>query len=606
MARITASSAEKIFQIKAWGGLHQNPDGDTKLKMGEAADMRNFRITRDGNLQRRPGTKTVCRLSDGEPVRGLWTGFVNGEEVFLAACGGKLWRLDENADGDLSPTELGGIDCENDVHFFGFSGIVYILNGKEYLQWDGVELKEVYGYRPLVNISVAPDNTSRETLEQVNKLNGERRMWISPDGEGIKFKLPEENIQSIDYIKALATGETVDASLYSVDLEEGSVSFNDALPKSVNSHEIGWTMAETQREQVLAMRYTELYSGTQDTRVFIYGDGSHKAYYSGLDYDGAPRADYFPDMNEVAVGDANTPITAMIRHYSTLICFKSDSAWSISYGIVTLADGSLSPAFYVTPTNKAIGNEAPGQVQLVLNAPYTLHGSDIYEWRNTSSYTANLSTDERQTKRISDRIYAAMQSFSLKDCKCYDDNYAQEYYVCCDSKALIYNYAADAWYIYTDFDAVKMLRADGELYIGSSDGRLAHVNYGYRNDDGRAIDAYWESGSMSFGSDYLRKYAAVLWVGIKPEPNSKVAVTVQTDRKSNYTEKLASSQLASFNPATFAHWSFATNRQPQMERMKIKAKKFVFYKLIFKSNEADATATILAADIRVRMTGDAK
>ena len=57
MAAITGSANEKIFQIRAWGGLNENPDGDTKLKMGEAAVMRNFRITRDGNLQRRPGSK---------------------------------------------------------------------------------------------------------------------------------------------------------------------------------------------------------------------------------------------------------------------------------------------------------------------------------------------------------------------------------------------------------------------------------------------------------------------------------------------------------------------------------------------------------------------
>ena len=132
------------------------------------------------------------------------------------------------------------------------------------------------------------------------------------------------------------------------------------------------------------------------------------------------------------------------------------------------------------------------------------------------------------------------------------------------------------------------------------------MNYLYRNDDGEPIDAYWESGSMSFGADYLRKYAAILWVGIKPEENSSLTVTVQTDRKTDYTEKIVASRLASFYPATFAHWSFATNRKPQMERLKIKAKKFVFYKLIFKTNEADTTATVLTADIRVRMTGDAK
>ena len=62
MARITGSANERVFQIKAWGGLNENPDGDTKLKMGEAAVMRNFRITRDGNLQRRPGSKEIAAL----------------------------------------------------------------------------------------------------------------------------------------------------------------------------------------------------------------------------------------------------------------------------------------------------------------------------------------------------------------------------------------------------------------------------------------------------------------------------------------------------------------------------------------------------------------
>ena len=56
MATISANSSEKIYKITAFAGLHESPDGDTKLKAGEAAKMRNFMITRDGNLKKRPGT----------------------------------------------------------------------------------------------------------------------------------------------------------------------------------------------------------------------------------------------------------------------------------------------------------------------------------------------------------------------------------------------------------------------------------------------------------------------------------------------------------------------------------------------------------------------
>ena len=604
MAQITGATSEKIFQIKGWLGLHQNPDGDTKLKMGEAAEMRNFRITRDGNLQRRPGTRTVAVLADGEAVRGMWVGYVKGSEHFLAAAGGKLWELAEGF--ETEPTELGAIDTSNDVHFFGFADIVYILNGKEYKQWDGQTLSDVAGYVPLVNIAVAPDNTIREELEQVNKLSAKRRMWISPDGSGKTFTLPEKGIKSIDYVKDLSTGKNLAGSNYVYNLNDGTVTFAAAPAKAVNSYEIGWSMGTDSRAEVLAMRYSELYSGTTDARVFVYGDGSNKALYSGIDYDGKPRADYFPDMNTVSVGDANTPITAMIRHYSSLACFKSDSAWSIQYGLTEKPDGLLAPAFYVTPTNKRIGNEALGQVRLVLNAPFTLHGSDVYEWRNTGSYSSNLSTDERQAKRISDRVYATLREFDLTQCRCWDDNYAQEYYICFGHRALIYNYAADAWYFYTELDAACMVNYNNELYIGTSGGKINHLGYEHLNDNGKAIDAYWESGSMSFGQDYMRKYAAMLWVGIEPESNAEVSVTVVTDKKANNTEKIVSSSLATFADANFANWSFSTNREPFMTRLKIKAKKFVFYKLIFKTDSPDTTATILAADIRVRFTGYAK
>ena len=62
MATIRSSSREKIFSCKAWLGLHESPDGDTKLKFGEAANMRNWVITRDRNLKVRPGEDIIFGL----------------------------------------------------------------------------------------------------------------------------------------------------------------------------------------------------------------------------------------------------------------------------------------------------------------------------------------------------------------------------------------------------------------------------------------------------------------------------------------------------------------------------------------------------------------
>lgn len=606
MAEIKVQNNEKVFQLKQFLGLNENPDGDTKLKMGEAAVLRNFRITRDRNLQRRPGTKTVAAFCpDGEPVKGLWVGMVQGVERMLCACHGNMYHVWDSETGKVEAQLLGAVNTDGDVSVFGFDGNAYILDGDEYRVFDGESMNVVKGYRPLVAIAVPPDGGG-ETLENINRLTNTRRCWISPDGEGTTFQLPETNIKSVDYVRDLLTGALVDPDDYTVDAAAGTVDFDAAPAQAVNSYEIGWTVSAMYRHQVTDMHYAELYAGTQDTRVFLYGDGTNKCIYTGIDYNGKPRADYFPDLYECDVGDENTPITGMIRHYSALIAFKSDSTWSISSTAQTLADGLSIPAFYVGPVNKSIGNDAPGQVQLILNSPFALFGNDLYQWQNSSYYTSNLTRDERQAKRISDRIWATLQKFDTKRCVCYDDNLAQEYYICYGGNALVYNYAADAWSYYTDFPANCLCNADGELYIGTTDGRLLHVSYAYNSDDGSPIDAYWESGSMAFNQDNMRKYSAATWIGIKPEENSEVWVSVRTDRKTTNSMKIATSSRFNFGDIDFADFLFATNNMPHMYRRKLKAKKFVFYKLIFRASSTTSSVTVLTADIKVRYTGNAK
>ena len=63
MAKISGGSDEKVFRIQSFLGLNESPDGDTKLKLGEAAAMRNFKITRDKSLQKRPGLMSVGNVS---------------------------------------------------------------------------------------------------------------------------------------------------------------------------------------------------------------------------------------------------------------------------------------------------------------------------------------------------------------------------------------------------------------------------------------------------------------------------------------------------------------------------------------------------------------
>ena len=403
-----------------------------------------------------------------------------------------------------------------------------------------------------------------------------------------------------------ATGAFIDPSDYTRDRYAGTVTFTAAPERGVDTLEIGYSAPSTYRNDVARMTNAEIFLGAQDNAVFLYGNGTNKAIYSGIDDNGQPRADYFPDLNEMSVADANTPITGMIRHFSQLIVFKSDSTYVVHFGLITTAAGDQEYGFYVTPVNKRIGNHALGQVRLVQNNPYTLHGNDLYVWSSNSRYSVNLSSDERNAKQISDRIYATLKAFSLKDCYFYDDNDNQEYYICYRDNALVCNYACDAWYLYTGITINAMCNTPDKVMFGTDDGRLCELSDEYTNDDGEAFYSYWESGSIDFGKNFMRHLMTQIWVSMKPMERSKVTVTVKTNKKNEYSEKEIFSTLSTFAHMNFNEFSFLTSRRPQVKKLKIKAKKFSFWKLVFKTNDPYSSATILTADPKVRETGYAK
>ena len=120
MASISSATNEKVFQLKSFLGLNQNPDGDTKLKLGEAADMRNFTITRDGNLQRRAGTLTLkglakeYSLTDADSPAAVFTGAAENLKL-------KMFPTASITDGliVLSGDEV-SVSCANAASYAGY------------------------------------------------------------------------------------------------------------------------------------------------------------------------------------------------------------------------------------------------------------------------------------------------------------------------------------------------------------------------------------------------------------------------------------------------------------------------------------------------------
>ena len=131
----------------------------------------------------------------------------------------------------------------------------------------------------------------------MNRLTGLRRVRFSPDGEAKDFFLPEKEIDSVTAV------EGTDVQ-YTADTAAGKVTFNTAPAKGTNTVTITYKKGDGARGDVTGMHFSELYNGSNDTRVFLYGDGTNRTIYSGINGDtGLASADYFPDLYEAAIGD---------------------------------------------------------------------------------------------------------------------------------------------------------------------------------------------------------------------------------------------------------------------------------------------------------------
>lgn len=295
----------------------------------------------------------------------------------------------------------------------------------------------------------------------------------------------------------------------------------------------------------------------------------------------------------------------MARHYSKLLVFKPEAVYATSYSAITLEDGSTTAGFYTVPIHRAIGNEAPGQVQLVNNYPRSFCAGNIYEWRLATT----LYADERNAKNISDRVQRSMNNADVSKIHTFDNDMTHEYFVFLGDEAgtvLVNNYEIGVWYMYTGLPAACACCDGTTMYLGFSDGRVVDFDHIYTTDDGEVINSRYESGNMAFDADFKRKTSSIIWVSMKPAVNARILISARSDKKSDYAEKEVVSNLSGFDHVNFWHFSFLTNRAPQMERVKLKVKKFVYYKLVITSGSSHGDVTVLGIDQKVRYTGNVK
>lgn len=606
----------RVFNVDKFLGLNEAADGYTELKMGEASRIENFDITEGLNLKTRPGVRRVAEIDTGGTILATWSGKLEGRDMLILAVrpDDGFFRMDAyemGADGafTLAHTMKTGAAGLDTVKTFQFDGAVYIATETAFFRYtveagfDGA----LDPYIPKVLIGVSPSGGGT-TLENINLLSPYRRVEYNADGESKAYWLPADAlmvqrivIDNVEYTAADSVEE-----LGTFDSESHTFTFKAAPQKGVGNVEIEYLAkgADVQgnRKKILGCRLAESYNGATDTRLFFAGNGTNVCYYSGVTEAGVPDPTYFPAMNEVRVNMDSSEITGLTRHYTKLLVFTRDGAYTITYEPVTLTDGSTVAGFYLRSANRDFGNEVMGQIQTVDNYPRTITRGGIYEWKITSSFYR----DERNANRISQRVDKTLKKGDVAKVITCDDNYRKIYFVFLNDEegtVLVNRYGIGAEKLWTVYKGqifrnvagasmcgtTMCFRTDREVFAFDENALTdAPVING---EDDTAIEAVWESGFHHFGADYRRKYSSILYLSMLSEENSELTVTAETDKRDDYLEKTV---------------TWEQEDSPKIKRIRLKTKKFVYYKLKLRVGTKGKRATVLGYDQQVRFASMAK
>lgn len=631
-------SGTKMFTVDKFLGVNEAADGLSELAMGEASVMENFFVTDAMNLTVRPGIQRIDLSQTRTPAQILasWAGHIGNEEdedvddeylviVDFAGSTDRIWMYRAGEDGQFSVFhhQNGALGLHSPsnayVKIFPFGSRLYIMSAANTVYFENEEFQSAEAYVPLVIAGMSPAGGGT-TIENINLLSGLRRCDFSADGSSTAYVLPAEALTVHKIV--IDNVEKVPGSVGSFNAANHTFTFTTAPIKGVGNVEFTYgtdaAAAEENRMHIIKMMLTEAYNGSTDTRLFIAGDGSNICYYSGVTQDGEATPMYFPSMNEIAVDMTSAAITGLVRHYSRLMVFtRGGGTYTISYEPVTQTDGSTVAGFYLRAANREFGSDVIGQVRTVNNFPRTITKDGIYSWNITASFYK----DERYARRISDKVEKSLKAANIGNVIACDDNFSKTYYVFLNDAqgtVLVNRYdlgKEGVWCIYRAelFKNVRNAMVSHGVMVFVNDTEAFYLDSGlvydaalvYGGEDTQ-IKAIWESGYMAFGADFQRKYSSQLYVSMLPQAHSGMTVTAATDRRDEYMQKNVGNNLFSWDEADFRWWSFDISSAPKIRRVRLKIKKFVYYKLILRVDEPGARATVLGYDQIIRFGSMAK
>ncbi len=533
-------------------------------------------------IETRPGIKKIISLEEKSKIHSI---YIWKLDTAIIHIGNKLirWIGFPTVFSEIKTIYEDMNDLES--QFFFFKDCLYIIDGKNYLKYDGSVIKKVEeeAYIPTTTIGRAPSGGG-EPLEDVNVLTGERKNTFIADGKSKDYYLDAVDIDYVSEVKI--NDEIISNDNYTVDNIIGKVSFKE-VPKEPDF--IGKDNVEIKfcrKIKGYKNRIEECKIATVfDNRVFFSGntDYSNAVFHCSLN-----NPAYISDLDYYECGSKNNMIRSLVVGNNLLWVFKNenqnkDTIYFLSptnesdYGrVYPTSQGNVSTGCYVSATNYK-----DNLIFLSQNGLESINGNIEYE----QSLSHKSSMIDAKLINMSNYEFSKMSEYKdylliAIDNYVFLADYRQQF---TGTKGNEYE-----WYLWKMPIIISCIKKYNEkLYFGDIHGNI-YVLDG-TNDLGEAIESYWTIPRDDFGyTNHLKKInkrGAIL--KLKNVQNGKVKIAGKTNKAQFWTFiKESSTNGFDFNSINFSNFTF-NNGENFYVVFRFKRKKIIDVALKVYSDELD-------------------
>jgi hypothetical protein len=594
MAVFTPSrKASPIHRIDKFRGLNVGVDA-TQIAYNESPNLQNVFIDDAGIPTKRSGYKKVFPVSLGAgKVNALYNyRKSDGTLVRLIHHGTKLYTWN---DSGAQPIEIYALMNNAKSSAFTMNGIGYILDGANYLQYNGVTVSVVDPYIPATRISAAPDGTGGVANEDHNLIGAGFENWFTGNATTV-YTLTQKVLDATAVVASIDFGVTynkVEGTDFTVNRTTGVVTFTGAPPSTTDANNVRIRAFKTVAGNANKIKQAKghfLFGGSNDTRVFFWN--GHTLYRSGV-----YRPNYVPENGFQQIGTESEDIMGMALQYDTAVIYKTYSIWNMQFN-----DNGTTITFPVRPLNDSVGAQAADSIKVINNNAVAVTDTGVYE------LVGGQVRDERNVSLQSKRIdKLLLRESNLENAVSVDTGHM--YMIAINNNVYVWDYdqpqqdktQKGEWYKWTNIPASCFYTEGTSLYMG--DNAIGMV-YRFTNsndldqyaDNGMAIDAYWRSKIEYLGTPERLKTVKNVWVTI--QPYSKTSAEIYYYDETNIAQLLGTTGLSLFDYATFSYISFSyvTSSIPQTTQYKAKVKKVNTFQIEIRNNKLNERLGILSTE----------